>query len=416
VSELQLLFLILAALYGWECACWIRRGSVAFRTWLGRRWCPAQPGTLLGNQRGGFVFAPPLPPLGTLLTAVQFPLSLSAEALLAHVASSVNPGSPPTQTGKCLRWEDIREVEAHGKQLRINGEVFARTATATFTTRLAEELRQLAQLSVAKRSAGIENLVHATLDAKAAKRRWREFRQQTTRLRWLTNWLFGYLFVAAPLACWYWGLSRCWIALLGGLLGFTTTTAILFRRAHRTWYPDAGEERLTHFLTILLAPATTIRALDVLARPLLEWFHPMAVAQAMCPETEFRRFAERIWRELRHPGLPLCPIDTPLARTTESTWRGMVQTAVASLLQRSGIDPDELIPPPAALDETCRSYCPRCRSQFTTGEGVCADCGGVALLALGHGDLMAEAPKLGSPTKPNHQAARVKSPQTPPTA
>ena len=66
MSDLQLLFLVLALLYGWECACWVGRGSVAIRSWLGRRWRITHPGTLLGNQRGGFVFAHPLPPLGTL--------------------------------------------------------------------------------------------------------------------------------------------------------------------------------------------------------------------------------------------------------------------------------------------------------------------------------------------------------------
>ena len=82
MSDLELLFLVLVVIYGWECACWVRRGSVALRTWFGRRWRLAHPGELLGNQRGGFVFAPPLPPLGTVLTGNQYPLSLSAEAAL----------------------------------------------------------------------------------------------------------------------------------------------------------------------------------------------------------------------------------------------------------------------------------------------------------------------------------------------
>ena len=34
MSELDLLFLVLAVLYGWECSWWVPRGSVAFRTWL----------------------------------------------------------------------------------------------------------------------------------------------------------------------------------------------------------------------------------------------------------------------------------------------------------------------------------------------------------------------------------------------
>ena len=65
MNDVQLLFVVLACLYGWECACWVRRGGLAFVTWLGRHWSAQQPGALVGNQRGGFIFVPPLPPLGT---------------------------------------------------------------------------------------------------------------------------------------------------------------------------------------------------------------------------------------------------------------------------------------------------------------------------------------------------------------
>src|SRR5437867_1159510 len=54
MSDLQLLFLVLALIYGWECACWLRFGSVAFRSWLGRRWGLVYPAALIGNQNGGF--------------------------------------------------------------------------------------------------------------------------------------------------------------------------------------------------------------------------------------------------------------------------------------------------------------------------------------------------------------------------
>src|SRR3954447_2009772 len=99
MTDLQLLFVVLAVIYFWECACWLPRGSVAFLTWFGRRWRQAHPAGLLGNQRGGFVIAPPLPPLGSLLVANQFPLSLSPDGVLAYVAPTVNPGGRPPQSG-----------------------------------------------------------------------------------------------------------------------------------------------------------------------------------------------------------------------------------------------------------------------------------------------------------------------------
>ena len=38
MTDLELLFLVLAVVYGWECACWTPRGSVGFVTWRGRRY------------------------------------------------------------------------------------------------------------------------------------------------------------------------------------------------------------------------------------------------------------------------------------------------------------------------------------------------------------------------------------------
>ena len=40
MTEVQLLFLVLAFIYACECVCWLPAGAVAFRTWLGRRWRP----------------------------------------------------------------------------------------------------------------------------------------------------------------------------------------------------------------------------------------------------------------------------------------------------------------------------------------------------------------------------------------
>ena len=130
MSEVQLLFVVLAALYGWECACWMRRGVVAFSTWLGRDWRLLHPGTLAGNQRGGFVFAAPLPPLGTILTTNQFPLSLSPEAALAFVATNVNPGFRPAQSGRFVRFDEMREVTTRGRKVRVNGGLLVAASSA----------------------------------------------------------------------------------------------------------------------------------------------------------------------------------------------------------------------------------------------------------------------------------------------
>src|SRR5512140_2409125 len=121
MSDLELLFLVLAALYLWECACWVRRGSVVLRTWLGHHWRVVHPGTLLANQHGAFILAAPLPPLGNLLCGNQLPVSLSPDGVLAFVSSNVNPGSRPPQTGRFVRFDEFQSIEANGKKVMING-------------------------------------------------------------------------------------------------------------------------------------------------------------------------------------------------------------------------------------------------------------------------------------------------------
>jgi hypothetical protein len=380
MSDLQLLFLVLAALYAWECACWLRRGSVAFTTWLGHRWRAKYPGALLGNQRGGFVFAAPLPPLGTLLTANQFPLSLSPETALAFVSTNVNPGFRPAQSGRALPLDAIREVRVDGKKLVVNGGVWLVAPSTTYARFLAGRVLQLAKLKPAQREKAVRELAAASFDTQAVERRWQEFRAQSRQLRWLGNALVAYVFVVAPTVVWFVGLRLSWLGLLAGLFALAVATATLFRRAHRALYPDAEDERFTYTLTVTLSPANAMRAHDALSRPLLDEFHPLAVAKVLLPPADFPNLARRMLLDLRHPVQPVCPCPDSAARAAEAYWRGALREAMEALLSRSGLDPATLCRPPNRLDATCQAFCPRCQAQFTTSGSACADCGGLPLV------------------------------------
>lgn len=379
MSDLQLLFLVLAALYGWECAAWLRRGSVAFTTWINRSWRVRHPGTLLGNQRGGFIFAAPLPPLGTLLTANQFPLSLSPETALAFVATNVNPGWRANQSGHWLAWDALREARADGKKLVVNGEVWFVAPSPSYARVVAEKVLQLAKLKPQDRAQAIHELVSASLDTKAVENRWQEYRRRAQRLRWLSNALVVYVFAVVPAVVWFVGLWLSWLGLLVGLLALSTAAARLFHRAHRALYPDAGDERFTHTLTIALSPTNAMRTHDALSRPLLEHFHPLTAAKIFLPEVDFQNLARSVLLDLRNPALPLCPANDAAACEAEAFSRQVQREAIESFLKRNGVDPDGLCRAPKPADETCRAYCPRCHAQFTTPGGTCADCGGLAL-------------------------------------
>ena len=394
MTELQLLLLIFTLIYLWECVCWINRGSVGFLTWFGRRWHAAHPASLVGNQSGGFVFAHPLPPLGTILIGNQYPLSISPDAVLAYVAPSVNPGSRPTQSAKLFKFEHIRKVEGLGKKVRINGELLLKVGSATYASHIAQQLDELTKLHPAKREGALKEMARDCFDTKAIIERWDAFRDPIVNIRILTNWLFTYLFIFTPILIWRLGFHMVWPTLLAGLLCFTIATSIFFRRIHKVFHPTAEDDRFTHFLTILLSPATTIRAQDALSRPLLERFHPLAIAKVFCTEDEFRNFASTILRDIRYPALPLCPRNEPLALEAESFSRSLLENTAEEFLKKNNVSIKKLLQPPEPTDPTCASYCPRCLAQFTIIDGKCDDCGGLSLAPFVNAASPASKPVL----------------------
>jgi len=399
MTELQLLFLIFTLIYLWECVCWINRGSVGFLTWFGRRWRVAHPASLIGNQSGGFVWTHPLPPLGTILVGNQYPLSISPDAVLAYVAPSANPGSRPTQSAKLFKFDDVRKIEALGKKVCINGEVLLKVGTMTFAGHIAQQLDELTKIAPAKREAALKEMARDQFDTKAITERWETFHQRIANVRILTNWLIMYLFVFTPILIWRLGFHMVWPGLLAGLLCFTIATAIFFRRIHKAFYPTAEDDRFTHFLTILLSPATTIRAHDALSRPLLERFHPLAIARVFCAEPESRSFAATILRDIRQPALPLCPRSELLAKEAEIFSRTLLEKTVEEFLKKNNVSVKKLLQPPKPADPTCLSYCPRCLVQFTTLDGKCDDCGGIPLIPFStEDDKQSSKPAVAEPS------------------
>lgn len=382
MSDVQILFAILGALYAWECGCWLRRGGVAFTTWTGKVWRAQHPAALVGNQSGGFVGATPLPPLGEIFCAYQLPFSLGPEGVLFFVASQVNPGWRPPQSGHFLRWDQISKIRCRGKKICLDQQTLFTAPTVTLADQLRTTLVRIAGLPVDQRAAAITATLADSLNTRAMEQRLLEFRKRARSLRLLANGLFALGFVLAPLLIWGLGLSRVWLGLLIGILTLTITMATIFNRLHRHFYPAATDERFTQTLILALAPASTMRARDVASRALLENFHPLAAAKVLLPAAAFRHFASRYLRDLRNPVLPHCPHSQPEASATEAFFRRALLEVVESWLTQMQIAPAELCPPPVPADASCRAYCPRCEAQFTTAAGHCADCGGLALVSF----------------------------------
>jgi hypothetical protein len=382
MGDLESLLLVIAAIYLTECAVWVRRSSVAVQRGWGSQWRLRHPGVVWGNAHGAVVMANPLPPLGIVLLSHPFPISLSPQAMLSFTAVCLDAGGRPPQAAHWVKYSEAHTIGTEGKSVLVNGAVFTKAPSPAAARRLANLLRELKALSEKERALAIRRALAATLDAKAARKRWEEFQLRSPRLRWVGNILFVYLFAIAPGLIWFFGIRLAGLWIVAGLLAQTFTIGWHFWRAHGALYPGGSEDRFVPFLTMLLAPPTAIRAHDLLGRRLLENFHPLAVAEVFCPGAPFQRLARRVLLDLRYPMLPSAPSPDAEIMQTEEWFRKVLLEECEKAVERAGLKPSELTQPPARSETTHRSYCPRCDAQFEVETGTCADCGGRALVGF----------------------------------
>ncbi len=382
MGESESLLLVLALIYLSECLVWVPRGALAFASWRGVVFGLRHSGALLANQRGGLRLSNPLPPLGTVLILPDFPLSLAPDTLFAYSSVCLDPIGRPWQSARYLPFKQVRQVGVDGRKVLVNEDVFLKAVSTFSARRLAESLRRLGHTRELERAAAIQQMLNETLDTETLAARWRLFQTRVRPIRLLSNGLFLYLFlVAAPLILRF-GFGPFGVWLLGGMFVQSIIIAVLFRRAHQSLYPGAGDEQLKPFLTMLLAPPAAIRAPDVLTRHLLEQFHPLAVAQVLCSPARFRSFTRQVLLDLRYPLLPICPTSEPEPLKTEQWFRSARLEAIEQFLQRRGLKPEELTVMPGPTEPENQSYCPRCGAQFVTRTGTCSDCGGRSLQAF----------------------------------
>jgi hypothetical protein len=166
------------------------------------------------------------------------------------------------------------------------------------------------------------------------------------------------------------------------LLVLAGSIAVLFQKAHRHLYPKLEDERFTQFIIVLLSPANSIRALDLLSRQALDGFHPLALARKFFTGARFEAFASQCLRDLRHPAGGGGVATDPAARNAERWFRQLQLECLEKFLACRGTNASRLALAPQKPDPGCLAYCPRCLSQFTVPNGVCEDCGGLSLVGF----------------------------------
>lgn len=358
-TELLSLFLIVLVIYVVQCICWVSPRSVVFGLDFRGRGKRSRQGIILNALETAGILANPFPPLTPLL-AVQWP------------AFEVTPDGIQFESKEgeaiSIPWEKLKVTHSETR-LRCNGSL-AFKGSEFQVLQYVELLGQLQQARRGQRGQMIQEWVGKMMNRQAASRRLRIFALRTRWLRIVAILQFVFLFLLVPLSFARFGTLIVW-RLIVMLVVISIAITVDLWIVHKSLFPKAGEHRFKSASITLLSPIAAIRACDVVARDLLSGYHPVAVAAAVLPVEEFRRFAGE---QLR-----LCRFGDYLDKQYQAT----LQKAMERAIRHEGVDPEELLRPPEREGD-CVVYCPRCLAQYTKQREGCSDCGFEKLLKSGN--------------------------------
>jgi len=389
MTDFQFLLLALTVIYLSECLLWVKRGSLVFRRWFSG-FSPANPSPGIGARHTGIVIVNPLPPFGEAFVSHAWPLSFwggngdaaTPAGVCAGTSQTINGSDRPEYTFAFIPFSDIYKVGRDDDQLQINGRKFAACNSERLARCMEALLKELLLTPAAERPAAIHAVVRHSFSTHRIRRQLQRLRFFSGSLRLNAHMLLLVIFGAIPLTIGNLMLRQYLLPSLVMLAGLMLIQGFTFFYAHRRLFPEAVGARWRGTITMTLTPTATIRACDLLSKELLARFHPLAVAAVLCPEKQRRAITRTVLLDLRTPMEPACFSDDPRARQAVAGFHELLSQTAREFLHERGEDVDALIAPPARMDPSCRTFCPRCENQYVIAEGTCHHCGGVPLRAF----------------------------------
>ncbi len=384
MTDGQLLFLVMALIYVFECFVWLPKGAfVCLRGAGSRRRLRTAPSNF-SSRKGGWILASPFPPLGTVFVTRPSPVALSQDGIAAFMIESPNPGfRPESVVGPVFRWEEIERITRDGKKIYINGEFFVISSTPEASQELLSQLRCLKDVAKEKREAIIKRQLRLAFNTRRVGKLIKFWERKSAALRGFCNLLLFLLFGGIPACLIFYGASLELLAC--GIASLVTMflISLIFFRLHKRLYPDVVFERWQWFFLILLVPQQTVRAHDLLLKAAVAAAHPLAVGDFALPvDSEQRRnFMGSLYRDLMFPLQWKSKVSGSTGAIISEFYD---QYLLPELSRFAGSHEVELSSwkIPEREEEESQSFCPRCFEMFSTSElKDCHDCEGIVTLA-----------------------------------
>ncbi|MCY3001054.1 MAG: hypothetical protein NTV21_04550 [Planctomycetota bacterium] len=376
MNSLAEIFVVLAALYAYECSAWVPRSALALRAFA-KALRRARPSSVVGSPEAGALVLQPLPWFGTLLVSEAWPIALSPLGIATREPLELDRRQRRPFEPLAWRWEELGPFTARERNVFAGEQLVASSNTLRGAREIAGLLEEVAHCPKERRASEIERLLARSFDPTEFARRTGALERVARPLRVWCTAVFVWLALVCPALAFGVGLALTWPYLVAGIVVLQVATVWTLRRSVRGLLPDCDEERGRATLALALSPVAAARAVDTLSRPLLAGLQPLACT-ATLPREERDELARASFVDALHPRqLDDAP---PLALEVDAWFRARLASALRKCAGELAIDADALLAPPPA-DSGERSWCPRCRTRFDTPPATCFDCS-VATLPL----------------------------------
>ncbi len=367
MTEVEILLLVVAAIYLSECLIWLPARCQVLTGAPGRMRCAAAP-DVLGNEHKR-LFVLNLLPTTTTLVARHPGCLFCDEGLLLE---------SPDRTWQLLSFHQITgtEVRADGDRVLIGEHRFV--AGSPRAARQQARLIQRLTSATEARPLLAARLQRYT-DPDRVERRIHVIRERLLVLHqlqfMLLVWTLGagtflYYFSAAP-----WQALLQYLLITFAIWVFTVGVAWC---CHRKLRAGGRIERLKELFFSCVSPMHAVRATDRLSLNALGDEHPLTVAIATLPKRRLELLAQQHLAEMRHPLTFEMSVSGDSSKTLSALCesRRALADALSESLARKGIDVGTLLRPDQQdADAVC--WCPRCFNQYIVPMVECPSCPGV---------------------------------------
>ncbi len=305
-------------------------------------------------------------PVGEAFVSHAIPICLTSRGVYRLPEHSLDNVRYRVQGLRFLAYEDIANIEADGKVMKVNGDVFIKFPSSTNARQMTEIIRELMRLEPATRHDKIRTFLNETTNLQETCAL-RENHVLWAYIKTSSSVLFIFLFVILPLAL-YSGLSahmNLFIVVIILVLLYLFTLIMAY-----VWWKKVVRAEVSPiiFATSILSPVTTMHIIKNLSKELYTSFDYLAIAAALLPSDAFQS-------TMRQELLRITYAKEETGNSELMEFWNLRENSLRGLLTQKEIEEQQLLAAPKRQDPSAASYCPFCLSEYMAGTNKCSDCG-----------------------------------------